>query len=85
MRIDRDELYLCTDCTMVACNGSHGVDIQPDQLARTEAGLRALGPHLVPNFDSDTEEGLRMFSGTPCAACGTHLAGYRARFATLTE
>ena len=85
MKVIQDNLYLCTDCTLVACNGSAGADIQPEQLARTEAGLAGLGPHLVPNFDSESGDGLREFSSSPCAACGSHLAGYRARFAILGE
>lgn len=85
MRIERAKLYLCTDCTLVACNGSHGADIESDQLTRTNTGLARLGPHLVPNFDSETGDGLETFSRVPCDACGSHLAGYRARFATLTD
>jgi hypothetical protein len=85
MQVTQDNLYLCTDCTMVACNGSAGADIEPAQLQRTQAGLVALGPHLVPNFDSETGDGLREFSSSPCSGCGSELAGYRARFAILGE
>lgn len=55
-----DNLYLCSDCTMVACNRSRGADIEPEQLQRTETDLRALA-HVVPNFDSETGEGLETF------------------------
>jgi hypothetical protein len=85
MRVIKDGLYLCSDCAMVACNGEHGADIEPEQLQRTEQGLAALGPHLVPDFDSETGEGLREFSASPCSGCGSQLAGYRARFAILGE
>jgi hypothetical protein len=85
MRIIQDELYLCSDCTMVACNGSHGLDIEPEQLQRTENGLAKLGKHLVPNFDSETGDGLETFSRTPCDSCGSGLTGYRARFAILGQ
>jgi hypothetical protein len=85
VRIERDNLYLCTDCTLVACNGSHGADIEPEQLERTETGLANLGAHLVPDFDSETGDGLETFSRVPCDACGTRLCGYRARFASLGE
>jgi hypothetical protein len=54
-------------------------------VSSTIKGLEKLGPHLVPDFDSETGEGLMEFSGAPCKACGTHLAGYRARFAILGE
>jgi hypothetical protein len=81
MQIDRDNLWLCSDCMQVACNGIHGVELSIP--TATVIGLDKLGPHLVPYFDSETNEGLREFSSVPCDACGTHLAGYRARFATL--
>jgi hypothetical protein len=83
MRIDQDNLWLCSDCTLVACNGIHGGELSNPPA--TIIGLNKLGTHLVPDFDSETREGLREFSSVPCDACGTHLAGYRARFATLTE
>jgi hypothetical protein len=81
VQIDRDNLWLCSDCMQVACNGIHGVELSNP--TATVIGLNRLGTHLVPNFDSETHEGLREFSSVPCDACGTHLAGYRARFATL--
>jgi len=84
MQVIRDNLYLCSDCTVVACNGSHGADIEPEQLQRTETGLANLG-NVVPDFDSETEDGLLTFSSIPCSVCGSHLAGYRARFAVLGE
>jgi len=85
VQVIEDGLYLCSDCTMVACNGSHGADISPEQLQRTEAGLANLGSNLVPDFDSESSIGLREFSSVPCSACGSHLAGYRARFAVLGD
>jgi hypothetical protein len=81
VQIDRDNLWLCSDCTRVACDGILGIELTNP--TATIIGLDKLGPHLVPDFDSETNEGLREFSSVPCDACGTHLAGYRARFATL--
>ena len=83
MRVIQDDLMLCSDCTMVACNGSHGLDIDPEQLKRTETGLAKLGKHLVPNFGSETGDGLESFSTIPCDSCASGLAGYRARFSIL--
>jgi len=87
MRIIQDDLWLCADCTLVACNGTHGIELtDPDA---TIKGLAMLGPHLVPDFDSNTldspERGIDEFSSAPCEACKTRLAGHRARFATLGD
>ena len=83
MRVIQDELYLCSDCTVVACNGASGTVLEnPDATMR---GLESLGPHLVPDFDSETDEGLDDFSCVECDSCKTNLAGYRARFAILGE
>ncbi len=85
MKVIEDELYLCSDCTTVACNGSDGADISSEQLRATSAGLAKLGRNLVPDFDSESSIGLREFSGVRCRACGSELGGYRARFAILGE
>jgi hypothetical protein len=84
MRVLEDELYLCVDCTIAANNDDYtGMD--DEQEKATRAGLAKLGPHDVCNFDSETEDGLEQFSSVPCAACGSTLAGYRARHAQLGE
>lgn len=83
MKVDRDNIWLCSDCTMVACNGTRGVELANEDA--TVNGLAKLGPHLVPAFDSETEDGIRHFTDRICEACGTSLAGYRAKFATLVE
>ena len=85
MKIIRDELYLCSDCTQVACNGPHGLDIPEKTLHEIVRGLSRLGLHLVSDFDSETGEGLKEVSSVQCASCKTSLAGYRARFAILGE
>lgn len=85
MQVIQDNLWLCCDCTFVACNGPHGMDIDPENLLIVETGLAELGPHVVPDFDSETGEGLEDFSSRQCASCLSGLAGYRARFAKLGE
>ena len=77
----RSDLWLCSDCTMVSCNGAEGAEIE--DLEAVHKGLAELGTHLAPNFDSETEEGLYSFSARPCDLCKTELAGYRARFSIL--
>jgi hypothetical protein len=81
---------------MIAVNGdATGLDYHysPEEaskrLAAIEAGLDALGPHLVPDFDleSDDEDkrGHREFSSCGCDCCGSHLAGEFHRFAVLGD
>jgi hypothetical protein len=82
MRVIRDGLWLCSDCTYVACNGSYGMDLAAAKRAELEMAVNRI-PHLVPNFDSETGRGIREFSATPCACCGSKLAGYHAKFAQL--
>jgi hypothetical protein len=68
---------------MVACNGdTSGID-DDEREAEVVAGVAGLGPHLVPDFDSETEEGIREFSACGCDSCGSHLAGTMHRFNLL--
>jgi len=85
MKVIRDNLWLCQECTFVACNGSHGMDISAEDLAIVTIGLSTLGPNLVPHFDSETGEGIKEFSAYQCDSCLSTLAGYRARFSVLGE
>jgi hypothetical protein len=85
MQVVRDNLWLCCDCTYVACNGSHGMNIDRENLLIVEAGLAELGPHLVPDFDSEIGNGLEDFSSRQCDSCLSGLTGYRARFAVLGD
>lgn len=83
MEIDRENLWLCVDCTVVACNGdTSGID-SDDRVTEVERGLEKLGPNLVPNFDSEKGEGYEEFSARGCDCCGSRLAGEMHRFATL--
>lgn len=85
MEIIKDDLWLCTDCLMVACNGDTSGIEGEDRVKEVEAGLEALGPGLVPDFDSETEEGMEEFSHRSCDGCGEWRAGSRHRFAILGE
>lgn len=84
MQIIQDDLWLCSDCTQVACNGRPN-EIELVDSEATLAGLAELGPNLVPDFDSDSMDGIHEFSRRPCQSCTTQLAGYRARFAILGD
>lgn len=81
MKIAQDGIWLCSDCTQVACNGPRGIELLNE--TATMEGLAKLGPHLVPDFDSETSEGILQFSNRMCDACGTYHAGYRSQFAIL--
>ena len=85
MKIIDDDLWLCVDCTMVAVNGdSTGIE-DDEREAEVCAAVEAMGPHLVPNSDSETGEGQDEFSWRPCDCCGSSLGGARERFALLGE
>lgn len=77
---------------MLAVNSdATGLDYhyKPDEaakrLAAIEAGLEELGPHLVPDFDSETGEGCEEFTWRECACCKDTHQGSRHRFAVLGE
>lgn len=89
MKVVRDNLWLCVDCLFAAVNGdfsgmdgAHG-DKAPARIKEVEEGLVRLGPHLVPDFDSETDKGIREFSSCGCSCCNSRLAGTMHRFAIL--
>lgn len=85
MQIERDDLWLCVDCTIVAVNGDYsGID-SDERVEEIDEGLEELGPHLVPDFDSESGEGHEDFSHRGCDCCGSGLAGEFHRFAVLGE
>jgi hypothetical protein len=91
MKVVQDDLWFCQDCLMVEVNGDYsGIDYgsayaNPDQRCREiDEGLTKFGPHLVPDFDSETGEGCEEFSRRQCDCCGSPLAGSRHRFAVLS-
>jgi hypothetical protein len=58
------------------------------RVAEVWTGLEALGPHLVPDFDSETGKGYYQFYARRCDSCGTysaHCGGERWDFAILGE
>lgn len=90
MKVKRDDLWLCQDCMIAAVNGdftgldfSQGKEAADARMATIITGLERLGPHLVPDFDSETGEGVEDFSRKGCDCCETRLAGSRHRFAVL--
>jgi hypothetical protein len=80
----RDNLWLCSDCTIAAVNGDTSGCSEEDAAA-AETGLARLGPGLVPDFDSETKEGMHDFAGWRCDCCTTRLAGARRRFSVIGE
>ena len=90
MMIDRDDLWLCDDCTLYAVNDDlTGIDYhysgeEADKRAEeVKKGVHSLGPNLVPDFDAEEDKGIEEFARHRCDACGTRLHGRRHRFATL--
>lgn len=90
MMVDRDDLWLCNDCLFYAVNDDlTGIDFSysgkeaDKRVKEVTKGVHSLGRNLVPDFDSETGEGIEEFSSHGCDACGSRLAGELHRFATL--
>lgn len=82
MRVVRDGIQLCTDCMILAVNGDES-GLTAERAETCYAGLEKLGPHLVPAFDSEAQEGISEFTYYPCECCGSKLGGTRYDFAVL--
>lgn len=82
MKVIRDGLWLCTDCTFAAVNGDGPEDEERDKLV-TE-GLTRLGPHLVPDFNSE-DDGIETFGTRRCDCCRWFGGSAFHRFAVLGE
>ena len=82
MRIKFDNLQLCNDCMIAAINDDYS-GIPDNQHEPIKNGLAELGPNLVTNFDTETNDGYDEFSSVQCDCCLTRLAGARYRFAVL--
>lgn len=80
MRVIRDNIWLCSDCTQVAVNGWDA-----SYARHILESVDRLPHNTVSDFNSETGEGLQECSGTTCRACGTTDAGYRARFVVLAD
>ena len=85
-------LWLCDDCLFAAVyddytplDHRYAREEANERMAQIKEGLDKLGPHLVPDFESETCEGIREFSRTSCGCCACQLAGQRHRFAILGE
>ncbi len=82
------DLWFCVDCTIVECNGDwSGIEDIGARHAEIQDGLDRLtanGSHVSPNWDSETEEGIRSFSRCGCDCCGSPLAGEMHRFALFS-
>lgn len=94
VEVIRDGLLFCECCLFAAVNGDAchcGVSAEEEQRGaaahdlRVTAGLSDLGTigHVVPDFDSDTGDGIDEFSWRSCDCCNTRLGGSRHRFAVL--
>jgi hypothetical protein len=90
MKILQDDLWLCDDCVMYAVNGdltgidySYSGDEADERAKEVVRGVNSLGKNLVPDFDSETGEGIEEFSRRSCDACRLRLHGERHRFAIL--
>ena len=81
MEVKISDLWLCQDCLFAAVNGDMPED--PATAEKVSKGLAALGPHLVPDFDSETGSGINEFSWRTCDCCNSPLGGSRHRFAVL--
>ena len=84
--IIQEGLWLCTDCTLAACNGDPG-DVTEERLDAICAGMDRLGKvgHLACDFEI-TGDGLKDFAPAPvggCACCHSTLAGEWHRFVLL--
>lgn len=85
MRVVKDDLLLCLDCMIAAVNGDvTGIESE-ERVAAVWAGLEKAGPRLVPNFDSESGDGVEEFSWRGCWCCETKLGGSRYRFAVLGD
>ena len=87
MQVIRDDIWLCDDCTIAAVNGDYSGFGSDADIADTEAGLDKLGAHLVPDFDSETGDGMKEFSSHGCDCCerNARLGGSLHRFAVLGD
>lgn len=85
MQVVQNDLWLCEDCTMIACNGDTSGFESDARVAECMAGLDGLGPNLVGDFDVEKGEGYDEFSWGDCDCCGSTLGGSRHRFALLGD
>ena len=86
MHVKADNLWFCVDCTIGAVNGDFSGVEEGERLAQVMAGMDNLDPNTVPDFDSETGEGIKEFlAWTKCSCCGSRHGGGFHRFAVLAE
>lgn len=68
---------------MFACNGDSSGCESDERAREVEESVAAMGAHLVPSFDSETDAGIHEFSRSECDCCGDTRAGSRHEFAIL--
>jgi hypothetical protein len=91
MKVVRDDLWLCDDCTIYAVNDDlSGIDYylsgaEADKRVKdVKKGVHSLGRNLVIASDSESGKGQKEFSSRPCDACHQpNAAGARTEFAIL--
>ena len=73
MKVIHDNLWLCTDCLMIAVNGDassldyHHGDKADEREVEINEGLERLGPNLVTFFNTEEDNGFW------CRSCDTYL------------
>ena len=82
MQTIRDGLEFCETCMVITINGYDDNSTEAEDKACSE-GLTRLGPHVVPDFDTETGRGYDEFKTTPCACCQSRLYGARYDFAII--
>lgn len=85
MKVIQEDIWLCEDCTIAAVNDDFTGFSSEEQVKKTKRGLSKLGSYLVPDFNSENNEGIKEFSNLSCSCCNSHLAGSRHRFAILGQ
>lgn len=89
-KVAANDLWFCADCVFFHACGD--LPEEEKRVREIEEGTKALlspyegeGPGIVPDFDSDSGEGIVCFSRRACDCCDSPLAGERHRFAILVR
>lgn len=88
VEVVRDGLWFCDCCVLAAVNGDDSICCDEKHAHQVAAGLDRLtaadtGGHIVPDYDSETGEGIEEFSWRSCACCDDGKGGSRHRMAVL--
>ena len=85
MIVVMDDLWFCEDCLFAAVNGDFSAIDNDERVEEIVKGLEQFGPHLVPDCDGESGDGVKEFSYRICDCCRTSLGGSRYKFAVLGE